>query len=380
MTTYLLFDDAIRSPEMRHEVGEAVMDPIGFLDHEGRRIVIGSVLEESSFDAREDVVDEFWNTHALGREELVKDEAFPVEFIYPELILRALRRADVSSVSVPPTFRLQVADYLRERGIEVTVDTEAWNKRRRRKAPWELEGIERAQRAADTAMLTAARMLRDSEKTAEGQLRFEGEILTAELIRVAMQGELVAQGAEAEEIIVSSGDTCLRGHDMGSGPILPDQSCIIDCFPRDRRTGMYTDMTRTFVPGEVSPELRRLHEHCLEALKMAFESVRPGTKDAHRAVSEYFHSHGFPTPLHHQGEGQLVEGFPYALGHGVGLQVHEKPSLGQRSDDLMDGDVVAIEPGLYFAGVGGVRIEDTVLVTNGGVEYFTDPYPYDLEP
>jgi Xaa-Pro aminopeptidase len=380
MTTYLLFDDSIRSPEMRHEVGEAVMDPIGFLDHEGRRIIIGSVLEESSFDTREDVVDEFWNTHDLGRDELMKDESWPVELIYPELILRALRRAHVDKVMVPPTFRLQLADYLRDHGLEVVVDSEAWDKRRRRKTPWELEGIERAQRAADTAMLTAARMLRDATKTADGQLRFEGEILTAELIRTAMQAELVGGGAESEEIIVSSGDTCLRGHDLGSGPILPDQSCIIDCFPRDRRTSMYTDMTRTFVAGAASPELKRLHEHCLKALEIAKQSVHPGSSKAHRAVSDYFHSHGYPTRLYHEGEGQLVEGFPYSLGHGVGLEVHEKPLLGLRSDALMEGDVIAMEPGLYFEGVGGVRLEDTVLVTGGGIEYFTDPYPYDLEP
>jgi Xaa-Pro aminopeptidase len=380
MTTYLLFDDSLRSPEMRHEIGEAVMDPVCFLDHNSKRIVVGSVLEESIFAAREDVVDEFWNVHDLGVDDLIKDESFPDELMYPELILRALRRAAVGRVLVPPAFRLGVADYLRERDIEVVVDAAAWEHRRRRKTPWELEGIERAQRATDTAMLTAARMLRDAEKTADGQLRFEGEILTAELIRTAMQGELLSLGAEAEEIIVATGDTCLRGHDIGSGPILPDESCIIDCFPRDRRTGVYTDMTRTFVPGEPSPELRRLHDHCLRALEIAWGSVRPGTKDAHRAVSDYFHSQGFPTRAHHKGDKPLVEGFPYSLGHGVGLEVHEKPWVGIRPDDLKDGDVIAIEPGLYFAGVGGVRLEDTVLVTADGVEHFTDPYPYDLEP
>jgi Xaa-Pro aminopeptidase len=380
MSAFLLFDDSLRSPEMRHEIGEAVMDPVGFLDNDGRRIVIGSVLEESIFETREDVVDEFWNIHDLGSEELMKDRDFPVELIYPELLLRALRRTGVDRVLVPPTFRVQVADYLRERGLEVVVDPAGWEKRRRRKTPWELEGIERAQRAADTAMLTAAHMLRDAEKTADGRLRFEGEILTAELIRTAMQGELLSLGAEAEEIIVSSGDACLRAHDIGSGPIVPDESCIIDCFPRDRRTGVYTDMTRTFVPGEVSEKLRELHNHCVKALSIAMESVRPKAKDAHLAVSEYFHSHGFPTRSHHTGEAPLVEGFPYSIGHGVGLEVHERPWMGERPDDLAEGDVVAIEPGLYFAGIGGVRLEDTVLVTAGGVQHFTDPYPYDLEP
>jgi Xaa-Pro aminopeptidase len=380
MSALLLYDDALRSHELRHEIGVPVMDQIGWLEVDGKRIVIGSVLEESMFEAREDVVDEFWSIHDLGVDDLIKDKSFPVELVDAEVILRALNRAGVQSVVVPPTFRLLEADYLRDKGVEVSVDADAWARRRRRKTPWEIEGIERAQRAADTAMLLAARMLRDSEKTADGRLRFEGEILTAELIRIAMQSELLDQGAESEEIIVSSGDTCLRGHDLGSGPILPDESCIIDCFPRDRRTGLYTDMTRTFVPGKVSDELRNLHTHCLKALDITKSLVKPGANDLHSAVSDYFHSHGFPTRDHHDGDGVLIEGFPYSLGHGVGLEVHEGPYVGRRSEDLIEGDVIAIEPGLYFAGIGGIRLEDTVLVTSDGFEHFTEPYPYDLEP
>jgi Xaa-Pro aminopeptidase len=97
-------------------------------------------------------------------------------------------------------------------------------------------------------------------------------------------------------------------------------------------------------------------------------------------VSQYFRSQGFPTSDSHEGDEPLVEGFPYSLGHGVGLEVHERPRVGRRPDELVVGDVIAIEPGLYFAGIGGVRLEDTVLVTEEGVQHFTDPYPYDLEP
>jgi Xaa-Pro aminopeptidase len=380
MNTFLLHDDALRSPEVRHEVGEAVMDPLVFIEHDGRRIVVGSLLEASIFEAREDVVDEFWNQSDFGIDELVKDKGFPDGLLGPELVLRTLRKLGVSAVVVPPTFRLSTADHLRENGVSVQVDQEAWASRRRRKTPWELEGIERAQRAAENAMLAAAHMLRESDPTAAGQLRFEGEILTAEWIREVMGAELVAQGTECEEIMVQSGDACLKGHDIGIGPIQPGQSCIIDCFPRDRKTGVYSDMTRTFVPGTATEDLRELHHHCREALKISYDSIRPGADDAHKKVSEYFHSHGFPTSYHHSGAGVLEEGFWHSLGHGVGLQVHEKPWLGQRSDQLRDGDVVAVEPGLYFTGVGGVRLEDTVLVAEGGVEFLTDSFSYELEP
>jgi len=380
MSTYLLIDDALRSAELRHEIGEAVMDPIIFMEHEGKRIVVGSVLEADIFSSREDVVDEFWNLHSLGGEELWKDRSFPAEDVMPEIAVRALKRAGVTTVIVPPTFRVLEADYLRSKGISLEVDEDAWAERRRRKAPWELEGIERAQRAVETAMLTAARMLREAEPTAKGLLRFEGEILTAEWIRTAMSAELLTQGTESEDIIVHSGDACLRGHDIGRGPILPDRSCIIDCFPRERKTGVYTDMTRTFVPGTPSAELEKLHKHCRTALDIAFEELRPGRSSAHAKVVEYFESEGFPTYDSHQGDGPLREGFFHSIGHGVGIEVHERPYMGVRAEPIVEGDVLAIEPGLYFPGVGGVRLEDTVLVTSSGVEHFTDPMPYDLTP
>ncbi len=380
MTTYFHFADSVHSPEMHHEIGEAVGDPVLFLEHEGRRIVGCGPFERDIFTKREDVVDEVITFEALGLDELVKDQSLDEFLIDCELALRALNEIGASEVVVPSRFPLLIADYLRDKGVSVAVDPAAWSARRRRKTPWEIEGIERAERAAETAMMTAARMLREAEPTAQGRLRFEGEVLTAELIREAMVAELLAQGAESEDILVHSGDACLSGHEIGSGPILPDVSCIIDCFPRDRRSGAYADLTRTFVPGKPSEEIRNLHSHCRKALDVAFDALKPGSNEGYARVEDYFHAQGFPTQLHHDGEGLPKEGFLHSLGHGVGLEVHEPPWMGRRSDPLVVGDVVAVEPGLYFKGVGGVRLEDTVLITEDGVEHFTDPLSYDLEP
>jgi Xaa-Pro aminopeptidase len=379
MTSFLHIDDALSSPAMRHEIAEPIGDDLIFIEHEGRRILVGSVLEESIFETREDVIDEFWNSYAFGAMDLVADESFPTELVMAEVARRALDKLGVVSAIVPPGFRLREADYLRGKGMALTVDDAAWALRRRRKSPWELEGIERAQRAADTAMLTAARMLRETEPTGD-KLRLDGEILTAEWIREAMVGELLTQGAESEEILVQSGDACLKGHELGSGPILADASCIIDCFPKDRKTGVFTDMTRTFVPGRPSKELIELHRHCRRALEIAIEHSRPGSKGGHAAVVKYFHEQGFPTIDNHSASEPLTQGFFHSLGHGVGLEVHEHPRQGRSSEELIAGDVIALEPGLYFEGVGGVRLEDTVVVTEDGVEYFTDPLPYDLQP
>lgn len=380
MTSYLHINDPSTDPEMRHEVAEAAMDDLIFLEHDGKRIVVGPAMEEAVFSKREDIVDEFLNFHELGVAELLTDEGFPPHLIVSELATRVLGRFGVDVVHVPPSFRVADADHLRTAGVAIVVDEEGWCQRRRRKSPWELEGIERAQRAADMAMLTARRMLRSAEPTNDGLLRFEGEILTAEWIRQTMAQELLTQGAESEDIIVHSGDAYLQGHDIGSGPVLPDTSCIIDCFPRDRRTGTYTDMTRTFVPGTPSPELKRLHRLCCDALEIAFEASRPGSKGGHGAVVAFFESHGLPTIDNHDSPEPLTQGFFHSLGHGVGLAVHERPHQGRRSEELVEGDVIALEPGLYLPGIGGVRLEDTVLVTEDGIVHFTDPMPYELEP
>lgn len=380
MTTFLLLDDSLRSPELRHEIAEGVGDPLIFIEHDGKRILVGSILEEATFEKREDIIDEYWTFNELGMEELVKNESFPKESMMDELAVRALERLGVFAITVPANFRLGTADYLRDKGVDVSVDIDEWRARRRRKTPWEIEGIERAQRAADTAMLTAARMLRDAERTADGRVRFEGEILTAELIRIAMQKELLDSGAYSEDILVQCGDAALTGHDLGSGPIMADQSVVIDVFPIDRRTGCWSDMTRTYVAGTPSEELRNLHGHVRKALDIAFDSLRPGNKNAHQAVADYFHDQGFPTASHHEGPDPLREGFFHSLGHGVGLETHEPPALGRKPDELSEGDVVAVEPGLYFPGIGGVRLEDTVVITADGIEHFSDPLPYDLEP
>ena len=123
-----------------------------------------------------------------------------------------------------------------------------------------------------------------------------------------------------------------------------------------------------------------MHAHVREALGVAFKALTPGSDDAFRKVCDFFHSKGYATQLHKKDKGAVKQGFTHALGHGVGLQVHDYPSMGRRSDKLVAGDVVAVEPGLYLDGVGAVRLEDTVLITQSGVEYITDPYPYDLSP
>jgi Xaa-Pro aminopeptidase len=213
-------------------------------------------------------------------------------------------------------------------------------------------------------------------------LLLDGRPLTVERVKAEMSVVFAAHDTTADEYIVAPGAQGAVGHDMGSGPIPPHTPVVVDIFPRDNLSAVYTDMTRTFVVGDVADDVREWHRLCKEALDKAIAEIRPGADG--RAIfdgtCDIFEAAGEPTQRTKKPGEALVDGFFHGLGHGVGLEVHEAPDLGRLAEKpLVTGDVVTVEPGLYRAGYGGVRLEDIVLVTGDGAEVVTD-YPYDLEP
>ncbi len=204
--------------------------------------------------------------------------------------------------------------------------------------------------------------------------------LTCELMKQHVQAAFLASGAVAQEMIVSHGPQTAVGHDMGAGAIAADDVVLLDLFPVDLESSCVADITRTYVVGNPPDEIRDWYRLCREALDLAVAEVRPGANGGHihRLVSEFFAERGFPTLLT-KAEGEvLLDGFYHGLGHGVGLEVHEAPSLGMIGQELVAGDVITIEPGLYCRGFGGVRVEDLLYVTEDGYELLTD-CPYDME-
>jgi Xaa-Pro aminopeptidase len=190
-----------------------------------------------------------------------------------------------------------------------------------------------------------------------------------------------AGASPGETLIVSHGAQTASGHEMGSGPIGPDEPVVIDLWPRDPESACFADMTRTFVVGDAPDELRRYFELTRESLARSLAAVRPGAagREVHRVSCEPYEEAGLPTQLTKQPGQVLVEGFYHSLGHGVGLEVHEAPTLGRGPDELVAGDVITLEPGCYRPGFGGCRLEDLVVVTVDGAEVLTD-FPYALEP
>jgi len=374
----LIYADSLRSPEMRHEVPLAVPDPFLYAETDGKGRVVASSFELGR------ISEVAPHLEVLPLEEFGLDELYAQglnrDEIELEVILRAVRRFGLERASVPSTFPLEVADHLRANGIEVKADRELFIGRRRVKNEAELAGIRRAQRAAEAGMDAARDLLRAADRQ-NGTLVVDGEPLTCERLKLAVEQAFSEHGVFADEFIVSHGPQTAIGHDMGSGTIAPDEPICLDLFPRDRESGCYADMTRTFVVGQPSDELLEYHKLCREALDRAVAAVKPGIpgKDLNRLACDVFEEHGFPTLLSKQPGEVLRDGFYHSLGHGVGLEVHEEPALGRGPGELVAGDVIAVEPGLYRNGYGGCRLEDLVHVTEDGPETLTD-YPYDLEP
>ena len=216
--------------------------------------------------------------------------------------------------------------------------------------------------------------------TGNGTLAVDGEPLTVELVKQHVEAAFLRHGSTADEFIVARGAQAAVGHDMGSGPIARGESIVVDLWPRDRESACFSDMTRTFVVGEAPEDIREFHRFTKEALDLATAMIRPGVAGlaVYGAVCDHFEVAGYPTGRTKTPGTVLQDGFFHGLGHGVGLEVHERPSMGRYTDDLVPGDVVTIEPGLYRKGYGGVRLEDLILVTEDGYENLTE-FPYELE-
>jgi Xaa-Pro aminopeptidase len=374
----LIVADTVRSPELRHEVPLAVPDPFLYAEVDGKRSVVVSSLEAGR--VRELGTDlQVLTLEDVGVDALLKRGLDPYE-LELELHLRACGELGLERAVTPLTFPLGVADHLRANGIDVAADQPFFDGRRRVKNEHELAGIRRACRAVEAGVAVGVEMLRGAERS-NGVLTLDGEPLTCERIQQAVERAFGEHGASAEEFIVSHGPQTAVGHEMGHGPIGADDVVLFDLFPRDRESACYSDFTRTFAVGSPPPEIAEFHRLAKEALDLAVAEVKPGVKgsDIHRMVCDFFHGHGHKTQLHKEEGESLEDGYFHATGHGVGLEVHERPGVGRvESEPLVEGDVIALEPGLYRKGVGGARVEDLVLVTADGCEILTD-YPYDLE-
>src|SRR5262245_6108819 len=338
-------------------------DPFGYLQVDGRRILVMSDLEvdRARAQARVDEVLSLSEWDAKARQRWPQPKL-------TDTVSLLLEDYGVKAVEVPGDFPLELADRLRERGITVTPRPSPFLPERVVKTAEEVAAIEETQRHTETALEAALQVLRESVIRGD-EVLYKGRPLTSEDLKKTVNVSLMENDCIAEHTIIACGEQGVDPHNQGTGPIRPNQGIIFDIFPRSSTSRYFADMTRTVVKGKAPEELKRIYDAVLAAQLRGIELVKDGASGGaiHTEVARTMEARGYTTGVV-DGRNQ---GFFHGTGHGVGLDIHEPPRISRLDYELKTGQVVTVEPGLYYAGRGAVRIEDMVVVDNGGCRNLT---------
>lgn len=338
-----------RSGDIRYASGFSAPDEFIYFDAGTRKGVLMSPLEygRALREARESV-----EVHAesdFGRTRL-------------EMLTALAAELRVEGFLVPADFPLHLADRLRESNLKVSAEPGPFFPEREWKSPDEVEKIILSQRAGEAGCRRAFAVLRETDADREGRLVWNGELLTSERLRGEIDVELVRHGMLPTGTICAGGAQGSQPHNLGSGPLYAGQPIVMDIFPRSAETGYWGDLTRTVVRGRAPDIVKRAYDAVLAARELGKSLIGVGVpaSEVHRAAAERMEQAGFRT-----GEGDRgAFGFFHGLGHGVGLDIHEGPRLSPRNPvPLRGGEVVTVEPGLYYPEWGGIRLEDLVWLS-----------------
>ncbi len=333
-------------------------DPFIYLKTGGRSCLLMSDLEidRARSQAKVDAV------LSYSEYEQKTKRGGPSEFM--DVVYDFLQEKGVREATVPASFPLAYGDALRARGIALSVKREPFFDERVIKSKEEVDAICKAQSAVDAAM----DLLRNAE-IREGFLYLNGSVVTSESIRRVLHLHLMEKGCVAQHTIVACGSDACDPHNEGYGPLRADEPIIFDVFPKSSESRYYADMSRTVVKGKASDSLKRLYDTVLEGQLLGISRVKNGAhgKEIHEEIMALFDSHGYKTGQ----VGGRMQGFFHGTGHGVGLDIHEPPRISKSDWILQKGEVVTVEPGLYYPDIGAVRIEDMVWVNENGCTNLT---------
>ncbi len=355
----VLYADSEKNADMLYASGVFVPDPFLFVQFRRKKYILISPMEYSRVnkEARVDHVYSYGEFLQAGNRK--GSGSGPG---MGDICQAFFRQINVGRIEVPHAFPLGLADELRERGVSVDAGRDPFFCARAVKDEREKGLIQKALRAAEHGMKVAETALKNARVTSgrRGTLTLGPDRLTSESLRCLIQQAVLEKQSVAMHTIVACGRQGFDPHQRGSGPLVAGQPIIIDIFPRSELSGYHGDMTRTFVKGKASERVREMYQAVCAAQDYAFETIRPGiqSRTVHRGIQALFRSRGFST----QEENGALVGFIHGTGHGLGLDIHEYPSIGERSCRLARGHVVTVEPGLYYPDVGGVRLEDVVWV------------------
>lgn len=342
-------------PDMLYATRFFAPDAFVYLEKDGRRVAMLNDLEVDRGRAQAKV------DEVIASSEVAKRCGGDASFA--AVLVRFLKEQRVRRAAVPASFPLGLATELAKAGIALDPVQGLFFPEREFKNAEELKLLRRALVITEAGMARGMEVLAASEITAKKQLHWGGRALTSEILRAEIDSAILHAGGQPANTIVAGGEQGCDPHERGHGPLKAGALIILDIFPRDARSGYYGDMTRTVVRGSATDAQRRLWQTVLEGQELALKGMKPGSdgKELHDAVTRLFTERGYPTQ---QVKGRWT-GFFHGTGHGLGLEIHEEPRFGRTR--FKPGQVLTVEPGLYYPGLGGVRIEDVVTVTEKGV-------------
>jgi Xaa-Pro aminopeptidase len=345
-------------------------DPFIFLQQNGKRTLVLSDMEMGR-GRKQARADEFVSFNDLEREVQGKAKGTPP---YEKVLAHFLRKRRVRSTIVPANFPLRYAEELAASKIRVRSTNHLFWPEREAKTDEELKLMSRALRITEAGMQRAMDVLRRSTIARDKKLKWSGKTLTSEILRAEIDTAMLHAGGIPTATIVAGGDQACDPHERGFGPLRANSLIILDIFPRDASSGYWGDMTRTVVRGRASDAQRKLWETVKEGQQLALKRIKAGVDgmSIHKAIQKLFDERGYPTEVRN---GKNV-GFFHGTGHGLGLEIHEYPRL--QKVILKDRQVLTVEPGLYYPGLGGVRHEDVVVVTKSGCKILSR-FPKQLE-
>jgi Xaa-Pro aminopeptidase len=357
-------------PDMLYATRFFAPDPFIFLHQNGKRTLVLSDMEMGR--ARKQAqADEFVSFNELERDVQGKAKDAPP---YEKVLAHFLRKRGVTSTIVPANFPLRYAEELTANEIRVRSTNHLFWPEREAKTDEELKLMGRALRITEIGMQRAMDVLRRSTIARDKKLKWSGKTLTSEILRAEIDTAMLHAGGIPTATIVAGGDQACDPHERGFGPLRANSLIILDIFPRDARSGYWGDMTRTVVRGRASDAQRKLWETVKDGQELALKRIKAGVDgmSIHKAIQKLFDERGYPTEVR---DGKNV-GFFHGTGHGLGLEIHEYPRL--QKVTLKDRQVLTVEPGLYYPGLGGVRHEDVVVITKTGCKILSR-FPKQLE-
>ena len=361
----LMYAAGERSADMLYFSGLQTPDPIFAFTNKGKKYGLLSSLESGrakKYSTLDEIIE-------------ISEVCKLAKITYSDIgaLKVILKKNRIKALTIPADFPAKIYAELQANGFDINIADATIFPARRVKTNTELKEIRKANSVAAAGFTIAEEILRSSE-IKSGKLYYNNQPLTSNFIRAEIEKTALSLGADSMNTIVASGNSACDPHDCGNGVIMANSMIVIDIFPRLKSSGYYGDMTRTFLKGKPTSAQIKIVEAVLAAQALALSEIKAGVDGAivHKSVVDFFDKNGFKTYADKRG----WHGFFHSTGHGLGLDVHESPSLGMRKSILEVGNVVTVEPGLYYKGIGGCRIEDNVVVTKTGVKMLSE-YHYE---